>query len=194
MYTEKTIQLMHFFAEKNGGEISDVKLMKLLYFADRLSIETSGYPLSYDDYFSMNRGPVLSGAKRLIDNYSNGQYRSLFEQARSGNSPQNFPLKVVSLKKVGSDINDFGNADFDLLSTQDHEVLEKIFSKMGGMDDDAIALHSHDSSVCPEWKWPDGGRLAITIESILQKLGYSSEEILTHAADIKYFKDVVYKD
>lgn len=193
MYTEKTIQLMHFFAEKNGGKISDVKLMKLLYFADRLSIETSGYPLSYDDYYSMNRGPVLGGAKGIIDSYTNPKYRDLFEPAKEGESPQKYKLKVLTLKEAGSDINNFDNADFDLLSSQDHEVLEKVFSEMGGMDDDVIALHSHNPRVCPEWKWPANGRLDITLESILEKLGYSSEEILSHAADIRYFKEVVYK-
>ncbi|AUF95800.1 hypothetical protein CXQ80_08090 [Pseudomonas sp. 02C 26] len=193
MHTEKTIQLMHFFTEKNGGTISDVKLMKLLYFTDRLSLEKTGYPLTYDDYFSMNRGPILSGAKNIIDKYSNPQYQSIFNEATPGKSPQNFNLKNVSLKNTGSCISDIDNVDFDLFSLQDREIAEAIFAKFGAMDDDAIVQYAHNPSICPEWEWPDGSRRTISLETILHKLGYSSEEANSHAASIKYFKDVVFK-
>jgi uncharacterized phage-associated protein len=193
MYLEKTIQLMHFFAEKNGGTISDVKLMKLMYFTDRLSISDTGYPLTYDDYFSMKRGPVLSGAKHLIDSYTNSQFKGLFKPAVDAKSPNNFSLKNVTLKNIGSDVLDLENENFDLLSVEDRKTADEIFSKMGSMTDDEIALNSHRPHVCPEWQKPEVGRLPISIESILDKLGYSTEELQSHATDIKYYKNVVFK-
>lgn len=193
MYTEKVVQLMRYFAEKLGGSVSDVKLMKLLYFSDRLAIKETGYPLSYDEYFSLNRGPVLSGAKNLIDKYSNPIYKSVFHSAVPGESPAGFPINVATLISKGSDTENIENPDFDLLSSEDREIINRVLVDLGGLDDDKVVLYSHDSKNCPEWVWPNGSRESIDVEFLLKKLGYSPEQCVSHAAEIKYFKKIVAK-
>ena len=68
MYKEKTIQLMHFFSERNGGKISTAQLMRSLFISDFLSIDNCGQPMSYDDYFSVNKNVIAWNTKQIIDN------------------------------------------------------------------------------------------------------------------------------
>jgi len=44
-----------------------LKLMKLLYLADRESMRRNGRPISGDRYVSMDHGPVLSQTLNLIN-------------------------------------------------------------------------------------------------------------------------------
>lgn len=191
MHTEKVVQLMRFFAEKLGGKVSDVKLMKLMYFTDRLSIEETGYPLSYDDYYSMNRGPILSGAKNIIDRYENPLYVAAFNQTVACKSPKGYSVNLLSLKAPGVDTENLEEDDFDLLSQTDREIVQRVLDKMGALDDDNVVVYAHDKKVCPEWEWADGSSKPIKIESILSHLGYSPEQRKSHAAEINYFKNIV---
>src|SRR5437667_12283059 len=56
--------------ELRGGRMSYLKLIKLLYLADRESLLRWGRPISTDRYFSMDRGPVLS---RVLDLATDGE-------------------------------------------------------------------------------------------------------------------------
>jgi uncharacterized phage-associated protein len=64
---EKTIQaiaaLLHFHGSK---EMSYLRLLKLLYLADRESLKETGRPITGDRAVSMKHGPVLSGVCNLI--------------------------------------------------------------------------------------------------------------------------------
>lgn len=61
-----------FFLYRNGNRLSILKLMKLLYLADRESLARFGSPLSYDRFASLPHGPVLS---QTLD-YINGFWKS----------------------------------------------------------------------------------------------------------------------
>jgi uncharacterized phage-associated protein len=51
-----------------GGSMSYIKLMKLLYLADREALIRWGRPITTDRYVSMDNGPVLSRIYNLIRN------------------------------------------------------------------------------------------------------------------------------
>jgi len=46
------------FLERSGGQINIMKLMKLCYLLDRLSLDQRGIPVVGGDYISMRNGPV----------------------------------------------------------------------------------------------------------------------------------------
>jgi uncharacterized phage-associated protein len=56
----KAAQVAAFFAKAQGGKINVLKLVKLIYLADRLALETFEHPILEDKFVSMDHGPVNS--------------------------------------------------------------------------------------------------------------------------------------
>ena len=55
------------FLERAGGQINVMKLAKLCYLLDRLSLDQRGIPVVGCDYLSMRNGPVTSELLDLIN-------------------------------------------------------------------------------------------------------------------------------
>lgn len=56
----KATQAAALLLQLRGGKMSYMKLIKLLYLADREALLQWGRPITTDRYVSMNRDPVLS--------------------------------------------------------------------------------------------------------------------------------------
>jgi uncharacterized phage-associated protein len=56
----------YFLFRAGGGPMEHVKLMKLMYLADREAMDLYWFPISDDEYYSMKMGPVLSLALNLM--------------------------------------------------------------------------------------------------------------------------------
>jgi uncharacterized phage-associated protein len=63
----KATQALNFFACQNGGGINKMRALKLLFFAERYHLRKYGRPITNDEYFAMDYGPVPSGAKDLAE-------------------------------------------------------------------------------------------------------------------------------
>lgn len=62
---QKTLQASaEFLRREPGKQMSRLRLLKLLYIADRESLRRTGRPITYDHVVAMKHGPVLS---RLYD-------------------------------------------------------------------------------------------------------------------------------
>ena len=57
---QKVAQMAAFLLARGKGKMKYLKLLKLLYLADRESMKRNGHPISGDSYVSMDHGPVLS--------------------------------------------------------------------------------------------------------------------------------------
>ena len=55
------------FIKRSGGRINVMKLIKLIYILDRLSIQRRGVPVVGGVYFSMRNGPVTSELLDLVN-------------------------------------------------------------------------------------------------------------------------------
>jgi uncharacterized phage-associated protein len=75
MYRElKATAMACFFLERESShELNDIKLMKLLYIAERRSLARYSMPITGDNYVSMEHGPVLSTTYRLMSSEVEGQ-------------------------------------------------------------------------------------------------------------------------
>ena len=58
---ERTAQVCAEFVRRAGGSINVLKLVKLTYLCDRMSMERYAAPVTYDSYFSMDHGPGGTG-------------------------------------------------------------------------------------------------------------------------------------
>ncbi len=61
--TEASCELL----QRAGGQLNIMKLVKLLYLLDRLSIDRRNIPVVGGDYLSMRNGPVTSEVLDLIN-------------------------------------------------------------------------------------------------------------------------------
>lgn len=55
-----------YYLAQAGGELEDLKLMKLMYLAEREMIRRANIGITGDTFYSMQNGPVLSETLRLM--------------------------------------------------------------------------------------------------------------------------------
>src|SRR5438105_5053028 len=143
-----------------GGRMSYLKLIKLLYLADREALLRWGRPITTDRFVSMERGPVLS---RLLDLVSDGDDPGTpCIWAEHISAPANFKVELKS------------EAGRDELSDAEIELLDEIFREHGGKSRWDLVNFTHK---LPEWKDPQGGAIPITFRDILKAGGKTELEI-----------------
>ena len=158
MFSEKAIaQMAAFFTGKEGGQIQVLKLMKLLYLAERESLDQHGHPISFDKMVAMDNGPVLS---RTL-NYLNG----FIESGQDGWDSwlRDREAHGVSLARQPN------REALTELSDANLEVLETVWRKFGHMDKWQIRDYTHDR--CAEWRYPQGGSYPIHYQDVFTALG-----------------------
>lgn len=64
---KKATQAINYLTKKEGGHIDKLKLIKLVYFADRYHLRRYGRPIVNDAYFAMLLGPVGSSVKDIAE-------------------------------------------------------------------------------------------------------------------------------
>ena len=117
--------IIYFALKSHGNKINRLKLMKLLWLADRIHLNKYGRLILKDNYNALPHGPVPS---RTMD---------------------------VSKQSINNsfDVNDFtivakGSFDSKYFSKSDIEVLEQVWEKYGNMNQFELRDLSHKF---PEW-------------------------------------------
>lgn len=134
--------------------MSYMKLIKLLYLADREALLRLGHPITYDAYVSMDHGPVLSRTLNLITEEAPPDTESVWRECIS--APENYTV---------SQLTDCGTA---ALSEAEIEVLDDIFKQYGLMNRWELVDHVHR---LPEWVDPHGSAVPISYLDILLGAG-----------------------
>jgi len=145
-----------------------LKLMKLLYLAERESLRVYGEPISGDKLVSMQHGPVLSRTLNLMngwDDQTQGGWSEWVED-RSGHE---LALRDPSMIRTPQQ-------DLLALSDGDLEVLEAIWVRFGHMGQFALVEYTH-SSACSEWEDPQGSSYPIPLDRVLHAVGYQGPAI-----------------
>src|SRR5260370_35361731 len=74
-------QMAAFFAEREQcGAINVMKLIKLMYLSDRESLAQHGDPITFDNMFSLDEGPILSRALNMINGRLSAASAKAWEQ------------------------------------------------------------------------------------------------------------------
>jgi len=152
----RTIQAIAvLIREDSGTDRADyLRLLKILYLADRMSIERFNRPITGDHIVAMDHGPVLSNVLNLINR--GGELWSDFLVTRGVN--------LCLLQDPGDD--DLSPAEIGILK----EVTRK-FEAMSPWD---IVNWTHE---LPEWlkNHREGTSIPIPMSDILESVNRSSE-------------------
>lgn len=156
---KKATQAAGHLIKAHNGTMSYMKLIKLLYLADRKSLIESGAPITGDKTVSMTHGPVLSMVLNLItwEMKESGYWRQNISE------PENFTVSLIN-----------STLENDELSKYELGVLDEINSKFGHLNRWQIVDLTHE---LPEWEDPNGSSYPIPPEKILQVANIPPDEI-----------------
>jgi len=155
---QKVSQMAAYFLYKRGGLMSHLKLMKLLYLADRESLRLYGLSMSGDYLVSMPHGPVLSMTLNLMDGdveSSENGWEDLIS------AKENHELSLKNTLELDA---------LDELSRADLNILEKIWDEFGAMSRWEIRDYTH--KFCSEWENPYGSSKPISFQRLFQSFGH----------------------
>ena len=116
---DRATQAAAYLLKLRGKPMSYMKLIKLMYFADREALLTLGRPITYDRWVSMQHGPVLSRTYDLISDEPLPGEASYWHKHISG-IVGNREVELLSPNPPG-----------DQLSEAQEKILEAVFKKWG---------------------------------------------------------------
>ena len=164
---DKTTQMAARFLALRGGQMDYTLLLKFLYYADKEMLVQRGRPITYDQWFSMNCGPVLS------------QTYDLIKAAREHNADSYWARHIhtegynaVMMEEPGS----------DALSPAEDKIIEQVFKEHGSKELTQVIREIHDLPECH----PDGSSRRISYRDVLTVEGLPPaviEEVLEHIAE-----------
>jgi uncharacterized phage-associated protein len=159
---KKAAQVAAFFLHRANGQLEILKLMKLMYLAERASYQKFGEPLMGDKLVSMDNGPVLSITLNHMNRFlpsQDGGWETWVSDRRD---------YLLALKR---DIQ--GPEDLLQLSDAEIEILEQVWGQYGHLGSFQLADLSHQ--ICSEWEDPHGSSLPITPSRLLRSVGFDAE-------------------
>ena len=164
----KAAQAAAFLLFKAGGQLSLLKLMKLMYLAERESLRQYGETITGDAFVSMQHGPVLSTTYNHMTGSltsSEGGWETWISD-RAGNM---LALQDPSMLRTPEQ-------DLLALSETDLECLDATWAQFGHIAAWRLRDMTHEG-LCPEWVDPNGSSRPIPLSRVLKALGYSPDQI-----------------
>lgn len=132
---KKGVQIINFFAIKEGGYINELKCIKLIWLADRLNMVNYGCTITHDSYYAIKTGIIPSGIKELIDDVS-------FDETES-----NYRNEIIKKQEH----NIYSLSEFDILyfSQSEIDIMNQIYESFKNYTDVELTEYSYNF---PEWK------------------------------------------
>lgn len=171
----KTIQALGvLFREDRVKRMNYMRLLKLLYLADRESLRETGRPITGGPVAAMQRGPVLEDVYALI----RGQHREM-------------PLWSEFFRKDRYDLEVLKEPDVGKLSRYEIGKLQEVAKRHEEDDEWSLVQLTHE---LPEWKKNDPGSSCkpISLIDIVEGVGAGAafEEISKEAQNAQRFSRV----
>jgi len=153
---QKAVQIINFFAQQNGGEISKLRMLKLVFFADRYHLRKYGRPITDDQYWAMKMGPVASCIKEIAELNGDDPRERLYAKRFLVSAAK--PHHVRSVAAIEPQV----------FSDSDREALTFAWNTFGHVKDLVELTHRY-----PEWKRREGAlqnlsRALIAYEDFLE--------------------------
>jgi uncharacterized phage-associated protein len=158
---DKTTQAAEHLLElrNNNFRMSYLKLLKLLYLADRAALQRWGRPISYDSYYSLDKGPLLSTTYNRINDEPNPDFESYWQKY---------------IRTEGYEVVLRQNTPKDQLSPAELRILEEVYAEHGSKNRWELVKYTH---LLPEYQDPKGSNLPITIQAILRAGAWPEDDI-----------------
>jgi len=163
----KAAQVVAYLALKAPGhKLNVVKAVKLVYLADRASVQRWGAPILDEQRVSMRHGPVNSCTYSFI----NGE-------GGPDDGGWSTYVKDRANHEIGAkpNINEDG---LDELSDADILCLDEVWERFGKMDTWDLVKWTHDPENIPEWEDHGSSSFPIPLERIMRNVGvpHASEQ------------------
>lgn len=166
----RAAQAAAFLLVRAGGELSSVKLMDLLYLAERESYRMYGEPLCGGELVSTRLGPNIA---QVVDLLCDG----------SSNAADGWSAWVVVRGARCVALRDPGDAPA-ALAHGDVEILRDVWSRDGHAP--ALALTPGSGAArCPEWNSRAAVGEPIGLKRLFECLGYSGEGVRSAVAHLQ---------
>lgn len=166
---EKATQVAtEFLSRAPLGELDDVVLMKLMYFADRESLELFDQPIIGDRLYCMENGPILSRVLTLF-NATHGRF--------SKHSPVDVEKSVFLryIQRNDGKVSMVRQPDLKKLSRAEKAIIERVSVKYGNMTRGQIVDVAHE--LCEYIDTAPNQRKSLRYEDVLKSIGRSAQEI-----------------
>lgn len=159
----KAAQTVAFFAMQEGGSISVLKAVKLVYLGDRESIARTGFPILNEIRVSMPHGPVNSVTYDFMSGVYSDEGWSEFITDK-----KNYCIGLASAKLSADDLDELSDAEIEALSAT--------WARFGAMNRWEIRDWTHQPGNLPEWEDPNGSSSPIPLERIMPHVGMPTEQ------------------
>ena len=149
---KKATDAAAYLLSLNNNRLPYMKLMKLLYIADRVSLSEYHYSITTDSYYSMKFGPVVSGIYDCIRHWND--------------LPDDSPWKrtiYINKERYEAVLTDENNP-FDMLSEEEKDILRDANNGHDSENQFELSQFTHSF---PEWKDPGNSRIPLSIEEII---------------------------
>jgi uncharacterized phage-associated protein len=150
----KAAAMTSYFIDALGVDSIDIlRLMKLLYLAERESLQEDVALMIGDEFVSMRLGPVLSTTYNCIKGQVSCAVWNQFFGPRQGNSV----IRKANLPPAR------------LLTKSEIQILERVWKTVGHLSTPALVNYVHDN--CPEWVKPPEGKSSspMPLEIVLER-------------------------
>ncbi len=142
--------------------MSYLKLLKLLYLADRTALQRFGRPITFDRYVSMDKGPVPSRTCDLIRGEPSPHENSFWRE------------HIVEAPDDRYSVVLRDDAPGHQLSPAEEQIIDEIFAEFGHWSRWDLVKYTH---TLPEYRDPEGSSIPIEIEEILRAAGYDDDDV-----------------
>ncbi len=161
------------FISRSDGRINVMRLIKLIYLLDRLSIQRRGVPVVGGVYFSMRNGPVTS---ELLDLVNAGEL--------AGETGSRWEELISDRKNHEIAMRRLAKPEREFLSDFEIALIDEIFAEHG--DKDQWQLRDWCHQRCGEWTPLQDGRERIDIRELAENVGrskYDADRIAEEACE-----------
>lgn len=145
--------------QEPGRRMSRLRLLKLLYIADRESLQESARPITGDNPVAMRNGPVLSQTYDLIKGADVGVAE--WDQY---------------LRSVGRDVELVADPGVGKLSRREVAKLQEVAARFFQFDDWDVAECTHTFEEWEKNKPQGGGSNAIPLDDLLDATGQAAKK------------------
>lgn len=130
--------ILRYFCTNTSPELlGKTKLMKLFYFVDFRHVKEFGAPITYDQYFHLEHGPIPTKVLNMVSNLIEyGENAILSDTIKVVQSPGEKIQKIECLEK-------FSKKDEGLFSKNELRIMDKICSRYWGDNAKKLEELSH---------------------------------------------------
>ena len=158
---EKSTQAAHYLLSLSPGGMEYIRLIKLMYLADREALEGWGYSISTDRYVSMEHGTVLSRVLNHISENDSVHWNDLIQASKYSE------FTLCASKEC----------DYSQLSKREMNIIQEIYEKYKDMKTwDLIENVIHKLAEWDKSVAETHTSKPIPLENLLGILGYNETE------------------